>query len=511
MNPAKRIIVNTTAQYTKAIINICLSLYSTRLVLEALDVRDYGIYSVVAGIIGILGYLTNSLVVTTQRYLSYYYGSGDSIYVKKVFANSMLIHIIISIVFCILFLSLKPFLIDSFLNIDHERIVAAGYVYIITVGMLMITLITTPFKALLIARENIVYISAIEIFDGILKLALAITLMAIGLDKLIFYSIGIFVVLAVNFTLYAAYCMIKYEESHITFKNNPFDKKCMRQIIGFAGWTTFGMLAGMCQTQGTAIVLNKFFGTVMNAAFGIASQVNGAVRFVSTSVLNAMNPQIMKAEGAGDRQSMLRLAGKESKFSTALMMIISIPIIAEAPAILAFWLKEVPPHTVLFCRALMIAFIVDQLTLGLHAANQATGKIRCYSILTTVPKIMIIPVMWIVFTNDYPVSIAMYCYVGIELLVSLFRIPYMKISAGLNVHYYIKTVILPLAPLCIIMCLASMTLMKVMNFNFSFVVSSICSAIIGVITMWMTTLDQKEREFARNIIKSHLPNGNRHK
>ena len=423
MEPAKRIIVNTIAQYTKAVVNICLSLYSTRLILDALNISDYGIYSVIAGVIGILGYLTNSLVVTTQRYLSYHYGSNDTERVKKIFASSLFIHIIIGLAFLLIFVAAKSLLIEQFLNIDKVRAEAAGIVYIITVLMLITTLATTPFKALLIARENIVYISVVEIFDGILKFALALTLMSVGLDKLIFYATGMFVILLINLALYIIYCTINYEECCLTINAKTIDKSCIKQITGFAGWSTFGMLAGMCQTQGTAIVLNKFFGTVMNAAFGIASQVNGAVRFVSTSLLNAMNPQIMKAEGAGDRQKMLDLAGKESKFSSALMMIISIPIIVETPAILAFWLKDVPPHTVLFCRTLMIAFIIDQLTLGLHAANQATGRIRLYSILTTVPKIMLIPIMWAVFSYGYSASAAMMFYVAIELAVSIFRIP----------------------------------------------------------------------------------------
>ena len=388
MEASKRIIVNTIVQYGKSVVNICLSLYSTRLVLDALNISDYGIYSVVGGVVSILGYLTNSLVVTTQRYLSYHQGAADNEQVRKVFANSLLIHLMFGVAICLILLPLENLLINHFLNIDPLRMQAAGAVYVTMVFMLFATVMTSPFKALLIAHENIVYISVIEVIDGVLKLVLALSLAFIGLDKLVFYAIGMTSVITFNLLAYIVYDYFKYEESHYRLGKKNYDKAIIRQLLGFAGWTTYGMVAGICQSQGLTVVFNKFFGTTINAAFGIGTQVNGAVRFVSTSILNAMNPQIMKAEGSHDREKMLSLAGKESKFSTALMMIISIPVMIELPDILAFWLKVVPPYTTTFCRALMLAFVVDQMTLGLHAANQATGKLKYYSLLTYTPKMM---------------------------------------------------------------------------------------------------------------------------
>lgn len=501
MDAKKRIITNTIAQYTKSIINICLSLYSTRLILEALNISDYGIYSVVAGVVGMFGYLANSLVVTTQRYISYYYGADDKLYVRKIFANSVFVHIMICIIFCAILLPIGNYLIGSFLNIEQGRVNAAIVVYYVTVLMLIMTIGSTPFKALLIAHENIVYISIVEIIDGILKLGLAIILTILNVDKLIFYAIMMFGILSLNFIAYLAYCKVKYEESKITFKRSIIDKECMKQLVGFAGWTTFGMLAGLSQTQGTAIILNKVYGTIMNASFGIASQVNGAIRFVSTSILNAMNPQIMKAEGEGNRTEMLTLAGKESKFSSALMIIISVPLIYELPSILSFWLKTVPQNTELFCRALMIAFIIDQMTLGLHAANQAMGKIKFYTIATTVPKILLIPIMWIALKIDRTINIAMACYIVIELLVALFRLPYMKYTAGLNIRRYSQEVILPLIPLCISECIVCHLSISLLNLPFRFLITGVISVLASCITIWHFTLTEAERNYFLKLIK----------
>lgn len=509
MDSAKRVIANTAAQYTKAVVNICLSLYSTRLILDALNVSDYGIYSVVAGVVGILGYLTNALVTTTQRYLSYYQGAGDVARVKNIFLNSLVLHIGMAILIFAALLSLEHFLMDVFLNIDKHRLDAAKFVYVTTALMLVTTIATAPFKSLLISRENIIYISIVEICDGFLKLILALTLLLVNTDKLVFYALGMLVVLLVNFGAFIVYCVLKYEESHVfSRKECRIDKACMKDITGFAGWTTFGMLAGVCQMQGSAIILNKFFGTIMNAAFGIAMQINGAVKFVSTSVLNAMNPQIMKAEGNGDREAMLQLAGKESKFSTALMMIISIPIIMEMPNLLDIWLKDVPENTVMFSRALMIAFIIDQTTLGLHAANQAMGRIRCYTLITTIPKILIVPIMWSVFHFGLSVSVAMWVYVGVEMLVALIRIPFMRSTAGLNMGRYLSCIIGRLLPLAIALTAASILFNTLLDFRFRFLLSIPTTIIVGLIAFWFGTLDKEEREYTSTLIRNKIGNAN---
>lgn len=501
MDPSKRIIVNTATQYLKSLINICLSLYSTRLVLAQLSVKDYGIYSVVAGVVGILGYLVNSLVVTTQRYLSFYQGKGDVEEVRGIFANSLFIHFVLGALFCVVLLALEVPLMDGFLNIPAERLSAAKWVYVTMVFMLFVTIVTSPFKAFLIAQENIVYISVIEILDGFLKLALALSLIVVGFDKLEYYAVGMTAVLLVNLLAFMLYVFFKYKESRFPLKRSIISREKIGNLLGFAGWTTYGMLAGMCQTQGLAVVLNKFFGTVVNAAFGIASQVNGAVRFVSTSILNAMNPQIMKAEGNGDRQKMLALAEKESKFSTALMMIVSIPVMVEMEGILSFWLEEVPPHTATFCRALMLAFLVDQTTLGLHAANQATGRIKVYSIIMFTPKVLIVPIAWIVFKMRLPIAVMMAIYVGIELTVALARIPFLKVTTGLSMGEYLRKVVLPLLPMAVILVACCWLMVSMLTLKYRFLLTAVVAASVGVLALFGMILTKAEKDYLLRLLK----------
>lgn len=501
MEPVKRIIVNTTAQYIKAIVNIGFSLYSTRLVLDVLNVNDYGIYVLVFGITGILGYLTNTFIVTTQRYLSVYIGKGDYDYVKKLFGNSLLIHIVLGVFLFVLLMLFEDLLINHYLDIEPNRRSAAGVVYYLMAGMLFFSIVSSPFKALLITHENIVYISIVEMVDGLLKLLLALCLVIVHTDKLIAYSTGMAIILIANFLAFAIYVLMFYPESRVGLLGwKQRDKECVCQLLSFAGWTTYSMVASICQTQGTSIVLNKYFGTAMNAAYGVGMQVNSAVRFVSTSVLNAMNPQLMKEEGKGNRDKMLTLAGKESKFSTALMMIVAIPLMVEMDSILSFWLKEVPEYTSLFCNGLLIAFLVDQLTLGLHAANQATGKIKWYTIIMSTPKILYIPFSIIALALGGSVTYVMAIYIIIELIMALFRIPFMKHLVGLDMKKYAKDVLLPLLPLFVVVTGGTLLISRFVNMQYGFLIVVVIGLLLGVCAMWAFCLNKDERQYVENFI-----------
>ena len=314
MTNSNRIIINTMAQYTRTIINVCLSLYSTRLILSALGQSDYGIYSVVAGVIAMISFITNALVVTTQRFLSIYHGKNDPQKIRHFFGNSMLLHILIASILGVVLFCLGSWITHDFLNIVVERQQAAWYVYNAAVVMLMLTFITAPIRALFIARENIVYISIVDVVDGILKLLIAIGLSHIAYDHLVSYSVLMAGITLVNLLAFSIYASAKFPEFHLP-RLRDWDKQFIKELSHFAGWTTYSMGCIIGRNQGIAVVLNIFYGTIVNSAYGIAQQVLGAVQFISTSILNAMNPQIMKAEGSGDRSRMVRLCEYESKYA----------------------------------------------------------------------------------------------------------------------------------------------------------------------------------------------------
>lgn len=504
MEPTNRIIVNTIAQYLKAVINTVLALYSTRPILDALQVSDYGIYTVVGGVVAMLGFITNALVITTQRYISYYHGHGISEEARSVFANSLVLHVFLGALLMIVLLLPKDWIIHHILNIPSNRIIVAGHIYVITTFMLFFTILYAPFKALFIARENIIYIALVEIADAVIKFILAINLVHINADKLLVYAVLMGVIVVANFLAFSIYASAKFEECTVFISPKEIKKNTMRQLLGFAGWTTYGMGAVAGRNQGTAVVLNHFFGTSVNAAYGIAFQIYGAVAFVVTSLLNAMNPQIMKLEGGKEREKMLSMAGKESKYSVALLAIATLPLIIEMPAILDAWLKEVPPYTSLFCRFVLISFLCDQLTMGLQTAIQATGQIRSYTLLIYTPKLLFVPVIWIMFQYDYSILSMMVLFFLVELFVALIRIPYCKLKINLCISNYVRDVIIPQIPLCSLICIVGIACSTCLNFPIRFVLTYIVSAVTGIFSAWLFILNKGEKHYVKQLFMKRI-------
>ena len=433
MKASSRIIINTLAQYSKTFLNIIFTLYSTRLILSSLGVEDYGIYTLLAGVVAMLAFITNALSTTTQRFLSYNYGKFSLDVVKRVFNNSLIIHICFGLLLVLFLSMLSPFLFDGFLNIPDLRIGAAKTVYYVVVIILFITFSTSPFRALLIAHENIVFLSIVDVLDGILKVLIAIVLSYISYDKLIAYSIFLGGIKIFNFLAISLFAFNKYSECR-----NPsisyFDKSYIRELFSFAFWNIYSVGCIVGRTQGIAIVINKFFGAAMNAAYGLGFQIAGYVNFMSESLLNAIKPQIMKSEGAENRERVLFLSELASKYSFFLLSTLAIPCIFEMPTLLALWLKEVPENAVLFSRMVMIAALMDTLTIGLGSANQAIGNIKEYSLVVNTTKLITLPIVCICLAIGLNVTSVAICYIAFEFVCAMIRLPFLHKNGGLDLE-----------------------------------------------------------------------------
>ena len=500
MTNSQRIIVNTIAQYTRTIINVCLSLYSTRLILSALGQNDFGVYSVVAGVVAMLSFVTNALVITTQRYLSYHHGRNDLSQVRKVFGNSWLLHLFIGIVVVAILSSIGPWITQNFLNIEGARRGAALFVYFAAVAMVLLSFITAPIRALFIARENIVYTSFVDVLDGVLKLSIAILLSKITYDHLIAYS-GLLTGISIfNLLAFAIYAAIKFPEFHLP-KLRELDKQYIKGLSDFAGWTIYSTGCIIARNQGISVVLNLFYGTIVNSAYGIAMQVSGAVQFVSTSIVNAMNPQIMKAEGAGQRERMVRLCEYESKYAFLLLAMLVIPLIAEMEVILTFWLGDVPEHAVMFCRFILIAALCDQISIGWTSANQAIGKIRTYNIIFYTLKLLVIVIAWWSLKQGLPIVSVMWGYVSIELIGSFVRLPLMKQIANIPIIPFFKNVFLhvvgPLVTMVVI-CYISITYIEI---PYRLIITFSISLVAGALAILGLALSKEEKLYIKSIIK----------
>ncbi|MDE6483970.1 MAG: hypothetical protein K2L14_01055 [Duncaniella sp.] len=434
-----RLIINTGAQYARTLINLVLSLYSTRLILAALGLADYGIFTLIAGVVSMLAFMTNAMVTTTQRFMSYHQAKSDLETQQAIFSNSVIMHVVVSGVVLILLEIAGLFLFDGFLNIAPERMHAAKIVYQCTIAMILLSFVTAPYKALIISHENIVYTSVVDVCDGVLKVGIAVMLTYWGADKLITYGYLMLAIYVMNFLAFSVYDFRNYEEC-IWPRISLFNKEYLKSMSSFIGWQLYSTGCIVGRTQGTAVIINKFFGTTVNAAFGIALQLSGAVSFVSSALMLAINPQIVKAEGGGDRAKMFRLAEIASKFSYLLLAMIVIPLIFVLPEVLKLWLGELPDYAVLFCTVILVTGLVDLITTGLGTSNQAIGNIGAYSITVNTIKLLTLPVLWILLKMNIPIKSAIWCYAVIELICALVRLPFLKRTGGLNITAYVENV-----------------------------------------------------------------------
>ncbi|MCM1140747.1 MAG: hypothetical protein NC453_19430 [Muribaculum sp.] len=501
MRNSTRVIVNTSAQYGRSIINLILSLYSTRLILDALGIDDYGIYTLVAGVVAMLSFMTSAMIVTTQRFMSYHQAKGDIEMQKVIFSNSIFLHLILGIIVLALLEVSSLFLFDGFLNIPVNRIFSAKIVYQCIIAMVMISFISSPFRAVLISHENIVFSSIIEVLDGVLKVIVALILAHMGTDKLTLYGLLMLCITFSDFIIYAIYDFRKYQECVIP-KIRWFTARYMKSMGSFVGWQLYSTGCMIGRTQGTAIILNKLYGAAINASFGIAQQVNGGILFVASSILMAMNPQIVKAEGGGDRNRMFRLAEIASKFSFLLLALFVIPILFVLPQLLTAWLGRVPDYSILFCSVILITSLIDLITTGLISANQAIGNIGKYSLTVNTLKLLTLPVLIILLKYGVDIYYAIWCYAGIELVCAFCRLPFLKYNGGLKIRRFIRNVFCGFpVPICYL--IAASKLLRLIDLSLmSYIVCCIPMAILYAIIVYNTSLQNDEKEVCVKVIDS---------
>lgn len=498
MLASNRIIINTIAQYIRTILNTILSLYSSRLILQILGVEDFGIYSLIAGVVSMLSFFTNSLVGSTQRFLSVSRGKNDLHHLINIFSNSLLLHIILGLVICIFLSGFAPLLFNGFLNIDVDRIDVAQKLYYVVVWIVFVTFITAPFRALIISRESIVFISIIDVIDGILKVVLVLFLYYVTSDRLIAYGWIMMLIQLFNLISFGLFCFYRYEECVLP-KLNRFDFEYLKSFAAYTGWITYSAGVIAFRTQGLAIVLNKTLGTAINAAYGIGSQIAGVMAFLGTSFNNAIAPQLMASEGSGDRNRMFALAEIESKFSFLLMSLLAIPTIFEIQFILKIWLVDVPNGAALFSCMFIIMQTIDMLSTGLGLANKAIGNVGYYTFITVTPKLLIVPFSF--FLLKYNIDLAIVCFVMIiiETISMLLRIYAIRDVRGFNLNQYIKNVLcksfIPVA-FSVIFCY----LCSFLDFTFDVFITYIVSIVVFLTTTYFFALNSKEKSYINVLV-----------
>ena len=437
---ANRVIKNTGYLYAKMGITMFISLYTTRLILNTLGASDFGIFNIVGGAIAMLGFLNIAMASATQRFMSYTEGEGNKEKQKYIFNVSIILHSIIAGAIIVALLIAGYFFFNGILNIPSDRIFAAKVIYGSLIMSTVLTVINVPYDAVMNAHENMKYYAIIGIIESILKLFVAIICVYSSCDKLIAC------IPLITLSIMKIYCHKKYEECTINL-HKYWDKKLLKTMISFAGWNLFTSSASMITNSCVGIIMNNFFGTIINAAQGIANQICGQLLSITNVMTKAVNPVIMKTEGAKEHAKVLKISATSSKLTYFLVSFLALPAIVTMPVLLKYWLKNVPDYAIFFAQCQLIISLCEQMTSGYNSAIIASGNIKGISISKSALKFLYLPLSYIIFKSGHGVVVAYYILVLIQGILNGLIIPIYYLDKQFKCDYiiFIKRIFIPIA------------------------------------------------------------------
>lgn len=446
----KRIAKNTAFLYIRMLIVLALSLYTTRVVLATLGIIDYGIYNVVCGFVSMFAFLNNSLANGTQRFYNFRIGEGRNNEIQLVFSTSMLIQIALAIILFVMLETFGLWYINNKMIIPGERLTAAFWVFQCSVISLFFVVLQVPYSAAILAFEKMDYYAIVSIVDVLLKLAIVFVLPFVDADHLILYGILSLLISIVNFLLYAVYCKSRFRvETTMIWRKR--EKVLMREMTSFSGWNVFGTFAYMIKDQGLNVLLNSFFGPVVNAARGIAMQINGALQGFSTNIVAAIRPQLVQSYSSGNISRVQNMMYSMSRLIFLMLFILSLPIMVELPYVLRLWLSgNIPQYTVVFTDLVIVNMIITSMNTPLSQVVHATGKMKHYQIGTSITICTILPISFLFLKLGYsPVSTFIVSII-ISIINQLVCLLLLKRIFPYSIKSYIKDVIVPCLSLAVL-------------------------------------------------------------
>lgn len=492
----RRIAKNTGMLYFRMLIIMAVSLYTSRIILNTLGITDYGIYNVVGGFITMFGFLNSSMASATQRFLSFELGRKDYLLLNRVFSMSLNIHFVIAFIILVLGETIGLWFVNTQLNIPTERMAAANWVYQFSILAFLVNVISVPYNATIIAHERMNIYAWVSIIEVSLKLLIVFMLQWFGFDRLKFYAVLIFLVSLFIRIIYGVYCKKNFSESKYSF---VWDKTLFSTLFNYAGWNLWGNAAGALYGQGVNILLNIFFGPVVNAARGIAYQVMGAVNGFVQNFQIAMNPQIIKSFASGDIRYMHQLIFQGAKYSFFLLFILSLPILLETEIILRLWLKIVPEYAVIFTQLVIINILIDSISGPLMTAAQASGRIRLYQGVVGGLLLLILPLSYLFIKFGYPPQVTHYISIGMSIVALFARLKIISPLVDLSIKGYIKKVIIGIMPTIVISVLLGLLLKYfLINVHFRPLIVGFGSMILVVISIYTMGINKAERLLINN-------------
>ena len=502
----KRIAKNTISLYIRTLFVMVISLYTSRVVLQVLGVEDYGVYQVVGGLVAMFSVISSSLSSAISRFITFEIGRGDMDRLKRIFSTSIIIQLCLCVIVALAVEIGGLWFMHTEMQIPAGRLDAAEWVLHCSVLTFCLNLLSIPYKACIIAHEHMKAFAYVSVVEAVLKLGLLFLIVYSPIDSLVTYAILLTVVAALIRLAYTVYCHKHFEETKTKL---IFDRSIFKEMSGFSGWNFFTNTNFILNNQGVSMLMNVFFGVTVNAARGIATQVENAVLQFVNNFTTAINPQITKSFALGDLNAMHTLVCRGARFSYFVMLIMALPIICETETILNLWLTEIPDHTIIFVQLSLIMGMCDSLGASGYTACAATGKLKRYSLIITPIGLLEFPLTWLFFAYGAPVVSTYYLYIFVKILVLIARMYLMRDMVGLKVNTYVTSVLIPVITTSIIATIPSVLVLILFHQSISrlfiSVVVGVFSVAFSVLSVGMTHTERSAiLGKVRHIIKSKI-------
>lgn len=435
----KRIAKNTLMLYIRMLFGMLVSLYTSRVVLQALGVEDYGIYNVVGGFVAMFSMISSSLSSSVSRFLTFELGKGDTDGLKRVFSTSLSIQLVLTGIIVVLAETIGLWFLNTHMTIPANRLYAANWVFHASVLTFVINLLSVPFSASIVSHERMSAFAYIGILDVVLRLLIVLFIAYSGLDfdRLIVYALLLVGVVCIMQAIYWNYCTRHFQECQLKLS---FDVDYWKEMSSFAGWNFIGCTAGLLKDQGVNILLNLFLGPIINAARGIANTVNNVLSSFAGNFMTALNPQITKSYAAGDYSYMFSLVERGSRFSYYILLLFALPMLFEADFVLTLWLKHYPAHTVNFVRLILLVTMCDILSNTLINLQNATGKIRNYQLAVGGMLLMNFPLSYICLKIGFQPESTLIVALIVAVACLFLRLLFLRKMVGLSIRRYLHKV-----------------------------------------------------------------------
>lgn len=437
----KKIARNTLMLYFRQILILLTSLYTVRIVLQALGAEDYGIYNVVAGTVTMFGFLSSSMATASQRFFCFEIGQGNTEKLQKIFSLTFIIYLILAVLLFAFAETVGLYFLRNKLVIPEERLQASFWIYQFTIFSFIITILTTPYMAAIIAHENMKIYAYAGIAEAALKFGVALSLKFLPFDNLISYGFLLMIVTSINTAFYRFFCTARYPECRLIF---IWDKEKIKEIISYSSWNLFGSSVGIIKNQVLNILLNIFFNPIVNAARSISIQVNNAVNSFAINFTTAMRPQIIKQYAAGNFNNANRLVSNGCKYTFFLMLIFSMPLILEMNYVLKIWLSNPPESAAVFTRLALIDAVITSISYQIMTLAQATGKIKLYQSLVGSILLMNLPMSFLILKLGAPAYSVMTVTIIISCIATAARLLIIKLLTPFSITAFFANSLLPI-------------------------------------------------------------------